>query len=281
MTAAALCKEFLQATLEYVKYPGKDWDYQFRLAHALEDLPVEREHLDKLEQLSQLDNAIGGAAAGLVCRLAPDHRRTMLTQAIARSYNYCARIVSIGKSVFDVGDVCFVLDYASAEQSDATKLPENLGQLGKLLLSLPETEQIIVIERYLTRGDGVKAVVCAALAEWDSAFARSKLAQLVKQGFAAAIVPFYFNVRLTSEERTPDFQIVDDDLAAALSTFVDESEEAGWAVAAMSELIRRNSAWQDAFSAQLQRLSPAASLTLQLELASDLQSPHRSTGGAA
>ena len=99
-----------------------------------------------------------------------------------------------------------------------------------------------------------------------SAFARSKLAQLVKQGFAAAIVPFYFNVRLTSEERTPDFQIVDDDLAAALSTFVDESEEAGWAVAAMSELIRRNSAWQDAFSAQLQRLSPAASLTLQLEL---------------
>ena len=60
--------------LEYVKYPGKDWDYQFRLAHALEDLPVEREHLDKLEQLSQLDDAIGGAAAGLVCRLAPDPR---------------------------------------------------------------------------------------------------------------------------------------------------------------------------------------------------------------
>ncbi len=228
-----------------------DLEHMLDVADALTGLHAGPEHRTELEKLARKGGPLGGVATGLLFALNGDEGAVIsLLNQFDDDYGFITSLVDAVREragyPFVHMLVYWVRENYLPNASRSRRRRDGISRIGELIQVLDPNDAEKLVQDFIGSEGYVREVLYEGLKAWDSAFARSCLARLVKSGACDAAWALHTNLTYYSDRALPSEFEVDSALADAIVRCTGDPAAGHWALHLCRSLTAKNPGWRDA-----------------------------------
>jgi hypothetical protein len=257
---SSLVDFFLNALVE--RSGELSFNDEYSLVWIIEELEVKAISVGALENLSELPNALGGVAAGILISL-ERHRLPQFLHKLARGeadFNYTNCMVEVIQSFVTVDDIATLLELIP----DDISVDENsILPISNAIAKLPPDELIALVRSNMHRGPGVVEIMSDILRNVSSVEVPPILLEFIRRGSPSAAADLYLYLQFRtnlSEERIPNIEYAD--VLVGASNACEEMDWAGRCLVLLAEISQH---WMDHLSKLGNAVDAGVKLALRVE----------------